>query len=145
LACTSPIVIYGLERGNFDIIIFIMLVAAGVLSTGKLTSRILSYALMLLAGLLKFYPLIALWAVLRERTRTFAAIVTAAGLIIIGIFYRVSELSRRRLEKAFHPTVSASARRNCLLTGLCRRCDFSLGLSNPSGSRHSHMRFWPFC
>jgi hypothetical protein len=61
LACMSPMVLYCLERGNVDIIMFMMLVVAGGLSTGPLVSRILSYALILLAGLLKFYPLIVLF------------------------------------------------------------------------------------
>jgi hypothetical protein len=51
LACTSSMVVFALERGNTDIVIFIMLVVAGVLSTGPLAKRILSYALMLLARL----------------------------------------------------------------------------------------------
>jgi len=88
LACTSTTVVYALERGNSDVIVFIMLVVAGVLSTGPLASRVLSYALILLAGLLKFYPLIGLLTVLRERPRTFCAIVAAVGLIVVGLFYR---------------------------------------------------------
>jgi hypothetical protein len=87
LACTSTTVVFALERGNTDVILFIMLVVAGVLSTGPLASRILSYALILLAGLLKFYPLIVLLTALRERPRTFFAIAAAAGLIVVGFFY----------------------------------------------------------
>jgi len=87
LACTSSTIIYALERGNYDVIVFIMLVIAGVLSTGSLASRILSYALILLAGLLKFYPLIGLSTALRERPRTFLVIAAAAGLIVVGLFY----------------------------------------------------------
>ena len=55
---------------------------------GPLVSRVLSYALILLAGLLKFYPLTGLLAALRERPRTFFAIVVAVGLIVVGLFYR---------------------------------------------------------
>ena len=91
LACMSPMVIYGLERGNFDIIIFIMLVAAGILSTGPMASRILCYALIFMVGLLKFYPLVVLSTALRERPRTFAAIAASASLIIVGFFYRFRE------------------------------------------------------
>jgi hypothetical protein len=70
LACTSTMTVFALERGNVDVILFIMLVIAGVLSTGPLASRIISYALILLAGLLKFYPLIVFLTALRERPRT---------------------------------------------------------------------------
>jgi hypothetical protein len=89
LACTSTMIVYALERGNVDVILFIMLVVAGVLSTGPLASRILSYGLILLAGLLKFYPLIVFLTALRERPRTFFAIAAAAGLIVVGFFYRL--------------------------------------------------------
>src|SRR3984893_5896600 len=88
LACTSTMTVYALERCNVDVILFIMLVVAGVLSTGPLASRILSYALILLAGLLKFYPLIVFLTALRERPRTFFAIAAASGLIVVGFFYR---------------------------------------------------------
>jgi hypothetical protein len=88
LACTSTMIVFALERANVDVILFIMLVVAGVLSTGPLASRILSYALILLAGLLKFYPLIVFLTALRERPRTFFAIAAAAGLIVVGFFYR---------------------------------------------------------
>ena len=88
LASTSTMIVFALERGNVDVILFIMLVGAGVLSTGPLASRILSYGLILLAGLLKFHPLIVFLTALRERPRTFFAIAAAAGLIVVGFFYR---------------------------------------------------------
>ncbi len=88
LACMSPMVLYGLERGNVDVVIFVILVVAGALSTGPLTRRILSYALILIAGLLKFYPLVVLATALRERPRTFFAIAAAASLVVVAVFYR---------------------------------------------------------
>lgn len=91
LACISPVVVYCLERGNADAVIFIMLAIAGVLGAGPLANRILSYALILLAGLLKFYPLVALLTVLRERPRTLFAIASTAGLIIVGFIYQFRE------------------------------------------------------
>jgi hypothetical protein len=91
LACTSTMVVFALERTNVDVIFFIMFVVAGVLSSGSLASRILSYALMLLAGLLKFYPLTLLSTTLRERPRTFLVIVAASSLIIVGFVYRFRE------------------------------------------------------
>ncbi len=88
LACISPMVVYCLERGNADAVIFIMLVIAGVLGAGPPANRILSYALILLAGLLKFYPLVALSTALRERPRGFFAIAATAGVIVVGFVYR---------------------------------------------------------
>ena len=101
LACTSTMIVFALERGNVDVILFIMLVAAGVLSTGPLASRILSYALILLAGLLKFYPLIVFLTALRERPRAFFAIAAAAGLIVVGFFYRFQTEIAAALKNTF--------------------------------------------
>lgn len=91
LTCTSTMVVFALERGNVDLIMFMMLVVAGVLGTGPLANRILAYALMLLAGLLKFYPLIALSTALCERPRTFFAIAATTGLVVVGFIYRLRE------------------------------------------------------
>jgi hypothetical protein len=88
LTCASTMVVFALERGNVDVILFIMLVVAGVLSTGPWANRILSYALILLAGLLKFYPLGLLLTTLREKPRTFSVIAASASLIVAGFFYR---------------------------------------------------------
>ena len=140
LACMSPMVIYGLERGNFDIITFILLVVAGMLNTGPLASRTLSYALILLAGLLKFYPLVILSTALRERPRTFAVFAAAAGLIIVGVFYRFQEELAESWKNIPPPGNSASGRRTYRSTGLRTRCDCSPGFSNSRGSRRFHMR-----
>jgi hypothetical protein len=94
-------VVFALERGNVDLIIFIMPVVAGVLGTGPLASRILFYSLMLPAGLLKFYPLIVLSTALRERPRTFFAIAATAGLVVVGFFLSVPGRIGRNLGK--HP------------------------------------------
>jgi hypothetical protein len=101
LACTSTMIVFALERGNSDVILFIMLVVAGVLSTGPLASRILSYALILLAGLLKFYPLIVFFTALRERPRAFFAIAAAAGLIVVGFFYHFRTEMAAALKNTF--------------------------------------------
>ncbi len=94
LACLSPMVLYGLERGNADVIIFIMLVVAGVAITGPLANRLLAYGLILLAGLLKFYPLVGFWAALRERPRIFVAIAAAAvGIVAVFVYRFKTELA----------------------------------------------------
>jgi hypothetical protein len=90
-ACASPMVIYALERANSDVLIFIMLVVAGVLCTGPLANRILCYALMLLAGLFKYYPLAVLLTALRERPRTFVAITALVGLCTAAVFFGFRE------------------------------------------------------
>jgi hypothetical protein len=115
LACASPMVIYALERGNSDVLVFIMLVVAGALSTGPLASRILSYALMLLAGLFKYYPLAVLLTALRERPRTFVAITALAGLIILAVFYWFGEEQSAALKNL--PSWTAFGARNLPFAG----------------------------
>ena len=91
MACTSTVVLFCLERGNVDVIIFIMMVVAGLLRTKRPGIRLLSYGVILLAGLLKFYPLIAFWTAFRERQRTFLLIAGAAGVIVIAFYIKFRE------------------------------------------------------
>ena len=90
LACTSSMVIFALERANVDVILFSMVVTAGLLSTGPVLNRLLSYALLLFAGLLKFYPLIALVTALRERPRISIsiALISIATVLLFFVDYR---------------------------------------------------------
>jgi hypothetical protein len=87
LGATSTMVVFALERANVDVILFLMIVAAGVLQTGPVLGRIASYALLLFAGLLKFYPLIALGTALRERPRIFFSVAITSVLIILAFLY----------------------------------------------------------
>lgn len=63
---------------NADIVMFVM-IFWGVLACGsRLPVRLAGYALITLAGLLKFYPMVALIMAIRERLVIFAAIALAA-------------------------------------------------------------------
>ncbi|HUZ32958.1 MAG TPA: hypothetical protein VMV19_12770 [Xanthobacteraceae bacterium] len=84
LAILSPPVVFVLQRANVDIIIFLMLLGAAALWTHVLRYRMVGYAIILAAGLLKFYPLIVLTTAVRERTRTCAAVCIAAGGVLLG-------------------------------------------------------------
>ena len=86
LAAFSTATVYVLERANIDLVIFLLLVAAGLLGTGGVRSRLVSYALILFAGLLKFYPLAVLLCTMRERPRLFA-VLAALSFCIIAIAY----------------------------------------------------------
>jgi hypothetical protein len=91
LTCLSPMVFFGLERGNVDVIMFLILLVVGILSGGSLANRVVSYTLILLAGLLKFYPLIALLTALRERARTLLAVAVVSSFIVILFVYHFRE------------------------------------------------------
>ena len=90
LAAVSPMVAFGAERANVDLLMFILVVAGSRLAGGAPTRRIVGYVVLLFAGLLKFYPLAALAVVLRERPRTFWAVTGACALVVGGfiLLYR---------------------------------------------------------
>lgn len=78
-ATLSPVTVYGMERANLDLFLFVlMLAAAGVLIWGGRV-RLLAYAMLLLAALSKYYPAVTLLLVLRERPRVFAWVAAGCG------------------------------------------------------------------
>ena len=90
-ATLSTMVIFALERANPDVLLFIMALAAGVLAECRLFMRLLGYLVALVAALLKYYPIMVLAIVLRERISIFAAIVAviAGSLAAFWIEYHV--------------------------------------------------------
>jgi hypothetical protein len=83
LASLSSLVTFAIERANVDIVIFLLAVLGGHLLTGRLFARLGGYGAFLFAGLLKFYPLVLMVTVLRERLRT-AIILGALALVIMA-------------------------------------------------------------
>jgi hypothetical protein len=82
LATISSATAFGVERGNADLLMFLMVIAGAGLAARPLPLRLLGYALFTLAGLLKFYPMAALVLALRERPLAFAAVALAAALAL---------------------------------------------------------------
>jgi hypothetical protein len=85
LATFSCLPVFAMERGNLDLMIFMLAVAAALCLGGTLGRRILGYTLMLLGGLLKFYPLALLMLMLRERLAVLVALAFAATAIVAGV------------------------------------------------------------
>jgi hypothetical protein len=84
LAIVSPMTIYALERANIDVIMFLLVLGGAALYALPRPYRLGSYALFLLAGLLKFYPLVLLALIGRERGRDIflpAAVIGSAVLL----------------------------------------------------------------
>jgi hypothetical protein len=81
-ATLSTMVVFAVERGNPDLMIFLLAVAAGYLALGSPAARFLGYGAALFAGLLKYYPLTLLAITLRERFTTFFLLNTTALLLI---------------------------------------------------------------
>src|SRR6516162_8045511 len=88
-ATLSTMVVFALERANPDILLFMMVLAAGLLAECRASVRLIGYALALIAALLKYYPIMALITVFRERPPRFFAIAVAltGALAVFWVIY----------------------------------------------------------
>jgi hypothetical protein len=86
-AAVSPMTIYALERANNDLAVFVLVVCGAVVFTAPRPFRLFSYGLFVAAGLLKYYPLVLLILVARERRREALVTAAAAGftLVLFGV------------------------------------------------------------
>jgi hypothetical protein len=95
LATFSCPPVFAMERANVDLLIFLLAVGAAFCLRGILFQRILGYLLMLIGGLLKFYPMVLLLLLLRERLRVAVLIGVGAAAIAAGVaFAFLDELHR---------------------------------------------------
>ena len=85
LATLSTMVAFAVERGNPDIVIFVLALLSGYLALGPPWIRFFAYPVALVAGLLKYYPITLLVLTFRERVSTFLA-VNVAALCLILVF-----------------------------------------------------------
>jgi hypothetical protein len=124
----SPVTTFAVERGNIDLLMFVIATAAGVLLLGPLHRRVAAYTMIVIAGLLKIYPLVLMVLTLRERPRVFLWVNSAAATVVlaIGIYfhaeivkmgmdypgnafgdvfaaYLLPDLIARKLDAAMHP------------------------------------------
>ncbi|HEY5210817.1 MAG TPA: hypothetical protein VIJ42_15370 [Stellaceae bacterium] len=90
LALFSTMSVFALERGNVDLLMFALVVLAGHLARRGAIVRGLGYAVIVVAALLKYYPIVALIVALRERPRRMLSIAfwTGAILVLFVIHYR---------------------------------------------------------
>src|SRR5262249_6092006 len=96
LAATfSTMVVFALERANADLILFMLALATGFLAERGPAARTIGYGLALLSALLKYYPIMMLVVLFRERIGRFIAVVllTAATLAVFWAVYNV-EIAR---------------------------------------------------
>jgi len=93
LACISHVVLFAVERANIDILMFLLMLVALLL--WRRGAHLIAYAVMVVSGLLKFYPLALLVMVARERCRSLLAISIVSTLTVgIFVFFFRNELSR---------------------------------------------------
>lgn len=95
LILCSPSVMLAVERGNNDLIIFILLALCLLLIKGRnLIWRSFGYALILLSAILKLYPIFALTTSLKEKRRDFLFIFIAISItFIIYVIGNIESLS----------------------------------------------------
>jgi hypothetical protein len=84
LATVSTMTTFAVERANVDIVMFLLVLCAGHLLLRNGPERLLGYGLVLLAGWLKFYPLVLLLLAVRERLALCIGVCGVAAAATIG-------------------------------------------------------------
>jgi hypothetical protein len=86
LTALSPMTVFALERANADVAVFLLILAGGALGRAPRRWRLGAYAFYFFAGLLKYYPLVLLALIVRERRRDAiagAAIASVTLLVLV--------------------------------------------------------------
>ena len=92
-ATLSNSVVFAVQLANADLLMFVLLLLAGLAALRQLPTRLAAYPLIVAAALLKFYPVAALIIALRERRGWFvlAVVFSAASL---GAFVYIDAAAR---------------------------------------------------
>lgn len=117
-AVFSNAVIFALWQANADVIVFVMLAITAASLLAPLPFRLAGYGLVLFAGALKFYPVAAMAAAMRERAAMFLILVfgSLAALAIFVWFYGRDAL--RAMKVVPHGWVTQMSGATILPTGL---------------------------
>lgn len=83
-ATLSPITAFAMERANFDVFLLALTVAAGLLVVRAGKTRLLAYPLLLLAAVIKYYPVMALVVALRDRRKAIFGIAAACAAVLLA-------------------------------------------------------------
>jgi len=84
LSIVSTTTVYALERGNNDLIIWLLIVPAVILMERAWLARVCGYALIVMAGLLKLYPMALLAFAVLEKPRRFFGVGFVALLLVLS-------------------------------------------------------------
>jgi hypothetical protein len=89
VATLSTAVVFAVERANPDILLFILALATALSAEGGLGMRLIGYAVAVLSGLVKYYPVVTLVMVVEERIPVFLSVSIAVvmSLAIFGVAY----------------------------------------------------------
>ena len=108
-ALLSPMTVYAIERCNADVLMFLLVISAVTLMDRSLPARLFGYTAILTAGLLKFYPLVALILLLRERPRVFLPAAILAASATLGLFWFYHQELARILPNVPRPVIFRDA------------------------------------
>jgi hypothetical protein len=86
VATVSPVTAFAVERANIDLLMFVIATAAGVLLLGPLHRRLAAYTMIVIAGLLKVYPLVLMVLTSRERPRAFFCVNAMAAAVVLATY-----------------------------------------------------------
>ena len=98
LATAAPVTAFALERANFDLLVFMLVVPGAVLLAHGQAARILGFALFVVAGLLKFYPLVLLLLLVRERPPVMFALLLVAAAILRATLGTIIDETRHAID-----------------------------------------------
>jgi len=87
LALCSSMTAFALERGNIDIVMFLLIIAGGWCWMRGLKLRLIGYSIFTIAGLLKFYPLVLFSLFIHERIGLFIALCFAGTAAMAGFVW----------------------------------------------------------
>ncbi len=91
----SSAVVFAVERGNNDLVLFALVAGAAALATRSAGFRFVGYGLALLAGLLKYYPMTVLATATRETPgRFFLAVLLALTGAALFLLFMGHDLAR---------------------------------------------------
>jgi hypothetical protein len=88
LGAVSSAAVFAVERGNNDLVLFVLGALAATLTLRSPLLRACGYGCALLAGLLKYYPMALMALALRERPRGFL-LVFLGSCLTVGLFLLV--------------------------------------------------------
>ena len=86
-AVLSTMVVFAVERGNPDILIFLLVILMLCLLRRSLIARTFGYGAAFLGGAIKYYPFILLSLIARERLRVLIPMVLAAAAGLVFFFH----------------------------------------------------------
>jgi hypothetical protein len=91
----SSAVVFAVERGNNDLVLFALVAGAAALAMRSAGFRFVGYGLALLAGLLKYYPMMVLAIAVREAPKRFLlAVALALAGVALFLLFMGHDLSR---------------------------------------------------